>query len=258
MDGFGNPLWSALVAGAIFFFLVYSLFFAVRILTWLVRNLFNLGRKTAAHNPWVKSDMGPSLSALDSNSVAETNPHSAREGKVPPWALWLSLLLLAIIGFSLAEHFRHPWGWVSTSIVETLDSPIRIRSWDKEGMTLADGRFVRLPEVKVLPSNCSPLFCESTRQGVELSPEGRVFGLLRIHHWCGNDSVRTHVAKVDLSRLLLFTGEGEPIRPLSRNAKECSLSQASLGDCGWRIEEFLEFQSWNKLIEVGAIKLFQE
>lgn len=61
MHDIGNPLWSALVAGAIFFFLVYGLFLAVRILTWLVRSLFHLGRKTAAKNPWKTRDKGHPL-----------------------------------------------------------------------------------------------------------------------------------------------------------------------------------------------------
>ena len=35
----------------------------------------------------------------------------------------------------------------------------------------------------------------ATASGVELAPDGRVYGLVRIHHWCGNDPVQTHIAR---------------------------------------------------------------
>lgn len=149
-----------------------------------------------------------------------------------------------------------------TRIVETLNHPVRLLGWDPEGVTLEGGRKVPLPELSKLPPSDSPVLQSVLAGGVEVSPEGRLFVLVKIWHWCGNDPLREHVARVDLSRFLLFTGEGEPARPLSRFAKEGVRPDREriLSDfqrCGWSVGDFQRYRYWNTAIEKGEFPLFE-
>ena len=172
-------------------------------------------------------------------------------------ALFAALLGMAVAAF-LALYPTSLGGIFSKNIIEQLDAPVRVRAWDRGALILEDGKQVRLPELKDLPAENNAILGEATKHGIELAQDGRVYGLVKIHHWCGNDSVDNHLAKVDLSRLLLFAGYANPAKPMSSDAKQCSLTQASISKYGWRIEEYLQYRSWNDLNEHGAMKLFQE
>jgi hypothetical protein len=77
--------------------------------------------------------------------------------------------------------------------IETLQHPVAVARWDSSALLLADGRTVQLPEITALPAD-SPALREATKRGVEIRQDGRVRALVRIHHGCGNDPVREHVA----------------------------------------------------------------
>ena len=72
----------------------------------------------------------------------------------------------------------------------------------------ADGRTLALPGVSkvIAPASVAK---DITENGVEVRPDGTVYALVRVHHWCGNDPVRFQLGRVDLSSLLLLLGEGE-------------------------------------------------
>ena len=38
---------------------------------------------------------------------------------------------------------------------------------------------------------------------------GRVVGLVKVYHWCGNDPVRKQWARVDLTHLLMYLHKGQ-------------------------------------------------
>ena len=84
------------------------------------------------------------------------------------------------------------------SIIDELRAPVAVEGWSDPRLLLADGRTVSLPGLPVLPGP-SPVFLEAIKRGVEVRKDGRVYALIRIHHWCGNEGIREHVAKVDQS-----------------------------------------------------------
>ena len=87
--------------------------------------------------------------------------------------------------------------------------------------------------------------------GVVLSEQpleavGDVVGLVRVHHWCGNDPVGEHIARVDLSLMLTFLQQGERLTPLSEDEKKLIPPHFSdeFSDYGWRVGEFGRFKMW--------------
>jgi len=104
---------------------------------------------------------------------------------------------------------------------------------------------VQLPGFHKLPKTSIALR-EATKRGIEIDSNGRVFGLCRVHHWCGNDPVREHIARVDLAHMLIFLREGERTVPLSDNEFLYPVKQASLSDLGWVAGQFALFSSWSK------------
>jgi len=148
-------------------------------------------------------------------------------------------VLVAAVAFLLAVTVHHP------RIVDELRSPVAVKGWSDKGLLLADGRAVSLPGIRVLPSSSAAL-TEATWRGVELGRGGRVYGLVRVHHWCGNDPVREHIARVDLSHVLAFVGEGEAVCELDpelrlRMAEKCG---GRFTAWGWEIGEYLQFRGW--------------
>jgi hypothetical protein len=131
-------------------------------------------------------------------------------------------------------------------IVEELRSPATVTGWTREGLLLEDGRLVPLLGVTELPDKSEAL-TQATARGVELTPEGRVVGLVKVHHWCGNDPVRLHLARVDLAHLLIFLGK---VRhdPLPKRL-ECPTEgdgEQRFHEEGWRSGDYLVFREWSE------------
>jgi hypothetical protein len=127
--------------------------------------------------------------------------------------------------------------------IETLQHPVAVTGWSSNGLRLADGRIVPLAGLRSLPSDSDAL-TEATKRGVEVSADARVWGLVRIHHWCGNDPVREHIAKVDLADMMTFLRVGEPFDPVPQSESLISEPGGSFCEWGWRVGEFYRFQSW--------------
>jgi hypothetical protein len=99
--------------------------------------------------------------------------------------------------FSLTGHFR------PKKIVDSLNAPVRVSAINEKGLATFDGRVLLPPlvsELHVYPE----LGQDILTNGVELASDGSMYALVHVHHWCGNDPVRFHLARVDLSSLLLF------------------------------------------------------
>jgi hypothetical protein len=105
---------------------------------------------------------------------------------------------------------------------------------------------VTLPGISNLPAT-SDAIAESTKRGVEMGTDGRVYGLVRIHHWCGNDPVREHITRVDISEMLLFLRVGEPVLKLLPEEQGLEQPGGTFSRFGWTVDEFMEFEFWQKL-----------
>ena len=78
-----------------------------------------------------------------------------------------------------------------------------------------------------------------------------MFGLIQIHHWCGNDPVRVQLAKVDLRQFVMYLTHLERAHSLKRarfieHSDWSEAEQFIFGPHGWRIEWFDDFNLWQR------------
>ena len=130
--------------------------------------------------------------------------------------------------------------------IESLQNPVAVTKWSPEGLILADGRTVQILGLRSLPSQSAAL-TEATKRGVEVGADRHVWGLVRVHHWCGNDPVREHIARVNLSDMMTFLRVGEPVAPGPEADFSIREPGGTFSKWGWRINEFLQFQSWQSI-----------
>ena len=132
------------------------------------------------------------------------------------------------------------------SIVERLNSPVPVSGWTSAGVQLANGRTVQWRDVSAVDLNSSAL-AEVAQNGVEVAPDGRIFGLIRVHHWCGNDPIGQHIARVDIERLLFYRGEGKTTnRAWTRALGD---SQWARSHSEWDPGDQIEFRAVEQLID---------
>jgi hypothetical protein len=129
--------------------------------------------------------------------------------------------------------------------VDTLTSIVAVSGWTEVGLRLADGRMIQLPGFRRLPKTSAAL-TEVVRRGVEIDAAGRVYGLIRIHHWCGNDPVREHIAKVDVAKVLAFLQEGDRTSPAQEGEVTALRAGGTFSEWGWNVSEFSVFQAFAK------------
>src|SRR5262249_21429696 len=132
-----------------------------------------------------------------------------------------------------------------TRRVESLRSPVPVLGWSPSGLNLPGRRVLQLPNFEALPITSAAL-AEATKRGIEIADDGRDYGLLRVHHWCGNDSIREHIARVDIALLLIYLGEGKFLEPRPPTSWSIAKTSTAFSDSGWRIEEFIQFDHWRK------------
>ncbi len=90
-------------------------------------------------------------------------------------------------------------------VIEKLNNPLYVVGISKDGLQTNDGKIVRIKYVSELPLN-SKIIEHAVENGIEIDKDENVFGLLQVHHRCGNDPVRYHLAKINLTGLVLYTG----------------------------------------------------
>jgi hypothetical protein len=163
------------------------------------------------------------------------------------WLIFLATTATLAIGLTLAWPRIDFWmltGSLSPiRIVETLDNPVTVTKWNATGLLLADGRTAQLPGVSALPDD-SPALHEAIKRGVEVRKDGRIRALVQIHHWCGNDPVREHIAQVDLSEMMTFLRIGKSSAPDPETEILVKEPGGSFSEFGWNISEFMQFQAW--------------
>lgn len=135
-------------------------------------------------------------------------------------------------------------------IIERLHNPLKVRDITVHGIIVGDGRLLRVKHVKEVPTD-SGLIRAAVSNGVEVNEKGELFGLLKIWHWCGNDPVRYHVARVNLSTLALACG-GKPdsdVPPEICEQLTPLVSRMQFDRRGLRMGLFLQIQMLQRLQE---------
>jgi hypothetical protein len=139
-------------------------------------------------------------------------------------------------------------------VIERLHEPVPVRGWNSDTLHLADGRSIHLPSIRELPSS-SQFLSRLTSRGVEVTTDGRVFGQLEIYHWCGNDLIGHHVARVEVSQMLIYFGEASP------SDSDCStdgtwttrLNDFTLSRRGLLSSAFFSYQEWLKALPAKCV-----
>lgn len=122
---------------------------------------------------------------------------------------------------------------------EVLHAPRTVSAVSTNGLIMADGSVVKIPYVVEVPTNL-PLLQEALKRGIEIDQQGHVVGLIKVWHWCGNDPIRSHVGRIDLSGLLLFAG-ARPAEGVSTNHFPAS-EQIDLREWGLNISQYMSMQ----------------
>ncbi len=151
----------------------------------------------------------------------------------------LALAMWLLQGLSIGYFFPE-------TIREQLSHPVTVLAIKPEGLRLADGRFVAIPWIERLPLGM-PILEDATAQGVEVDDAGYVFGLLRIHHWCGNDPVRKHLARVNLSNLLVACG-AETTVPLPKGLLG-GPPEVKYTKYGWDMGDYVQSDCLSRFLE---------
>lgn len=73
---------------------------------------------------------------------------------------------------------------------------------------LADRTVVKIPHLSAKSAE-HEMLVKATRNGIEVTADGRAFVLLEIVHWCGTDPVRWHWERVDLDIVAEYFLMGE-------------------------------------------------
>mgnify|MGYP000512293578 CR=1 FL=1 len=144
---------------------------------------------------------------------------------------------------------------VERSIVDELDSPVAVKKIVGKYLILESGQQVTFEGIKKIPDQSS-VFQKAIVNGVYVSDEGYAYGLLKIWHWCGNDSVREHIAKVDLGVLagLLDHKQVEEDIPYSEN--KFSFIHPKMkefindyDDHGWSVSKFIQYENFKQFMD---------
>lgn len=157
-------------------------------------------------------------------------------------ALAISFVVAVVIEPRLLGPF---YGlFFKAEIIEPLENPVGVEKWVSDGLILADGRLLPLPGVSQLPER-SGILKELTRRGVEIGGDGRVYGLIKIHYWCGTTRMPYHLARMDIADVLIFLRIGEstlyaPDMPTGKGESGGMFYE----ELGWNVSEMVEFRFW--------------
>lgn len=117
---------------------------------------------------------------------------------------WASVALLIFSGGCNVLYTGWP---VPIYQFDVLFQPVQVKGWEPTGLKLSDGRTVMPKGMVSLPPESAALRA-ATQRGVEVAQDGRIYGLMRFWHTCGNDPVVLDLRRVDIAQLLAFQQEG--------------------------------------------------
>jgi len=131
----------------------------------------------------------------------------------------------------------------SHSIVDELDHPISIQTCTEAGLLTSSGDILKVPETESLTCD-SEAMREVMSHHIEVDHNGRVHGLVRVHHWCGNDPVSFHLARVDVGRMIAFLETSASVYGAPRFSEH-----------GWNASQYYEFKDWDPWVDEGRRRL---
>jgi hypothetical protein len=131
--------------------------------------------------------------------------------------------------------------------VEVLNAPAGVRQITPGGLVLENGSLVKIPYVEHVPTNLAVLVA-AVSSGVEIDKDGHVIGLIKVWHWCGNDPIRSHIGRIDLTGLLLFAG-ATPTQSVPTNAFPVA-EKINLTEWGLDISQYMRMQTIPTMIEM--------
>ena len=142
-------------------------------------------------------------------------------------------------------------GWIfPTTRDEQLNNPLRVVGWTEKGLQLSNGKIVMPLGMTKLPNDSKALE-EVTRRGVEVLHNGKTTGLIKVWHWCGNDSMRHDVQRVDVAKFLAYLGEGSSVYRFERPAESFSYRPGS----GWNISHWASMNRQERSLKAAGKSL---
>lgn len=110
---------------------------------------------------------------------------------------WFFLCPVLVIGGFNMMSFGSP---IPLWQLERLKEPVMVRSVSESQLVLENGGTIKLPAIKKLPYD-NQLFHAAINDGVEIRPDGQIYGLIWFDRACGNDPVVWRRLRVNLSDL---------------------------------------------------------
>ncbi len=135
-------------------------------------------------------------------------------------------------------------------IVEKLNHTRKVTDITAAGFVTEDGDLIKVKYVSEIPTNLAVIRV-AVANGIEVDAQGQTFGLLKIWHWCGNDPVRYHIARVNLSNLILASG-GKPDPGISQTVLNMAIPknrEMRYGEHGLNISDFYRIRLITDMIE---------
>lgn len=130
----------------------------------------------------------------------------------------------------------------SMHVLESLDEARGVRGWTRSELVLYDDQRIPIPGIDDLRA-FTAILTDLTRNGVEVV-DGDIIALVPISHWCGNDSVRRHDARISIPELLRFTSE-RSASALGK-AEDSSFIRRWTIWGGWDVDEYHAFLRWQR------------
>ena len=127
-------------------------------------------------------------------------------------------------------------------IKEELNSPAEVLEVTSTGFKLSDGRLILPKFIEKIPKD-SQAVRDAIKYGIEIDEHGQCFGLIKVHHWCGNDPVSQHLARINLSFLIISEG-GIASKDLHSHlfSPNQKIEKISYSEYGMAIEDFIQFR----------------
>jgi hypothetical protein len=127
-------------------------------------------------------------------------------------------------------------------VAEHLQAPTSVSFMAADGLHLDDGRFVEWGVGAPVPTDLAAIRA-LVDHGVEVASDGRAIGLVDVWHWCGNDSIHNHLARVDIGSVLEFLGGRRAPgadQPLTFEGVDAQFTER-----GWNVSSWRAFERWH-------------
>lgn len=158
---------------------------------------------------------------------------------------WIGILFVIVGAF----YFLLTGSPFPIARIERLKDPVKISEIKTDGLITADGRKLSIKHIQKIPTDLLALQ-DAVRDGIEVDSDGYLIGRLKIHHWCGNDLVRYHVARINLSWLLILSGESTDLAIPEDVIWKHDRVGLRYGKYGLRIEDYLNLQMINDSVKL--------